>query len=104
MSTLDDLEEKRNNLHKELRDLLLVRSENQLKWAEYGAPTSKEDRASLNYEIDKLKSELTKTEHSLFQAKREGRMRFSEALASICLREGHGAYIEEAKQITQCAP
>jgi len=104
MSTLDKLEEDRNNLHKELRELLLIRSENQLKWAENGSPTSKEDRAALNYEIDKLKNELTKTEHGLFQAKREGRMRFSEALSSICIREGHGAYIEEAKQITQCAP
>jgi len=102
--TLEELEEEKDALHLELRELLLKRSENQLAWTQDGLPTSKTDRDTLNMEIDETKRDLTEVENHLREAKRQGRMRFSECLASICLREGHGNYVDEAKVATGFEP
>ncbi len=95
--TLEELEKQKDELHLELRELLLERDENQLSWTKDGIPTSKPERDELNAAINETKLALTQIENQLRQAKRDGRMRFSEALASICIREGHESYIEEAK-------
>ena len=102
--TLETLEEEKEELLLELRELLSKRDENQLRYSEDGIPTPKVERDRLNKEINEVKLELTEAENALRRAKRDGRMRFSEALASICLREGHGNWIEEAKRVSGSEP
>lgn len=102
--TLETLEEEKEELLLDLRELLAKRDENQLLYSESGIPTPKVERDRLNKEINDVKLELTEAENALRRAKRDGRMRFSEALASICLREGKDSWIEEAKCVSGFEP
>ena len=102
--TLDELEKEKEDLLLELRELLKLRDENQLRYSEDGIPTPKVERDRLNKDINEVKHELTIAENGLRQAKRDGRMRFSEALASICIREGHDTWVSEAKRVSEFEP
>jgi len=102
--TLEELEKDKEDLLLELRELLKLRDENQLRYSEDSIPTPKVERDRLNKDVNEVKYELTVAENHLRQAKRDGRMRFSEALASICIREGHESWVDEAKLVSEFEP
>ena len=94
---LEELETKKDELHLDLRELMLEQSEINLKWKRDKKPSSETHRAELAHAINECKTELAELELEIRVARSKGQKTVLEALIAVCKREGHPEYVEEAQ-------